>query len=170
MIEEWRPIKGFEGLYEVSNLGRVRDMKRGNILIPSYTPKGYLKLHLGRGKNYRVHRLVAQEFPEICGECFEKAQVDHINGIKDDNRAINLRWCTAKENMNNPNTMYKNSHSIVQLSKTGVAIRLFRSSHEAERETGVKNSNVSETCKEKNRRLSAGGYRWMYFDDYERFY
>lgn len=91
----------------------------GNVLIPKQKTgrnahitngckngKGYLFIQY-KGKCLRVHRLVAQTFQDICGEWFESCVVDHINGIKTDNRAINLRVCTTKENCNNPVTKQK---------------------------------------------------------------
>lgn len=114
MEEIWIPIAGYEKLYEVSNFGRVASLyfkgkQRRKILKLSVHRTGYVYAHLfnGRVKNIFVHRLVAQAFPEICGEWFEGATVDHRNGNKEDNRAINLNVCTLKENMANPITRPK---------------------------------------------------------------
>ena len=109
VVEEWRDIPGYEGLYQVSNFGRVYGM-RTDVYIKMFLDKdGYLKLNL-YGKNtagksvrktYHVHRLVALAFipnPD------NKPQIDHINGVKTDNRPENLRWATCKENINNPTT------------------------------------------------------------------
>ena len=101
--EQWRPVRGFEGAYEVSNLGRVRALfgyhrwKPGRILKPYDTGAGYLavKLYKGkRGKNFKVHILVAQVFipnPENLPE------VDHL-GAKADCRASKLKWSTKRQN------------------------------------------------------------------------
>lgn len=123
MIEEWRSIKGYEDCYDVSNLGNVKSKERivnsGNgahrlikerILKTAKGHNGYYLVTF-KGKTQRVNRLVAQAFPEICGEWFDECQVEHINCDKTDNRAINLRCCTCKDNANNPITKERKSKS-----------------------------------------------------------
>ena len=108
MHEEWKPINGFEGLYEISSYGRVKSFKvypSGKILKPSPDLNGYLRLSLvkeGKNKYVNVHRLVAEAFlPRISG----KTCVNHIDGNKTNNLVSNLRWVTNKENTNNPITI-----------------------------------------------------------------
>ena len=101
--EKWLPIKGYEGLYEVSNYGRVRSL--------NYRKKGVRKVSLvkdGVRKYYRVHRLVAQAFlpPPLEGQ----TQVHHKNGDKRDNRVLdgysNLEWVSPQGNMADELTRY----------------------------------------------------------------
>ena len=110
--EIWKPIKEFEGYYEVSNMGRVRSLNykrtgKEKILKNIGDYKGYLEIVLtknGKQKQFKVHRLVAEAFipnPE------NKPCIDHINTVKSDNRVENLRWVTYKENSNNEKTLEK---------------------------------------------------------------
>lgn len=96
--------------YEVSNLGNVRNKNTKVVLSQEDTGNGYLcvGLQMDKGvyKKTRVHRMVALTFLEF-QRTEERNEVDHINGNKSDNSVDNLRWCTHKENMNNPVTRRK---------------------------------------------------------------
>lgn len=105
MDEIWKDIEGYEGLYQVSNLGRIKITRNGKERITIGVldkTTGYRKFSLhnhGKEKKFLVHRLVAKVFiPNIDN----KPEIDHINTIRDDNRVDNLRWVTRKENRNNP--------------------------------------------------------------------
>ena len=104
-MSEWKPVKDYEGIYEVSNDGQVRSLDRtdcagrslkGKILTGMNHSLGYHTVKLARDGSYKVayvHRLVAQAF---LGD--SDLQVDHINGDKRDNRVENLEWVTHSEN------------------------------------------------------------------------
>lgn len=101
MKEVWKDIKGYEGSYKVSNLGRIQSNKnnRPKILKFGYNAKGYDLVHLckhGEKKSFKVHRLVLIAF-----DCNldNKPQVNHIDGNKNNNNLFNLEWCTNKENI-----------------------------------------------------------------------
>lgn len=109
MEEIWKDIKGYEGLYQISNLGRVKSLKRmikkrkceEITKIPSITNKGYYRLPLckyGKIKYFHIHRLVAETFiPNL----ENKPTVDHIDRNKLNNVVSNLRWATYNEQIKN---------------------------------------------------------------------
>ena len=100
MKEIWKDIKGYEGLYQVSNLGRVKRVTTGRVLKQFPNKQGYLLVSLcktGKQKSFAIHRLVAQAFilkPE------NKPEVNHIDEDKTNNMVSNLEWCTRVENNN----------------------------------------------------------------------
>lgn len=105
IIEEWKPICGYEGLYEVSNLGKVKSLNYNNtkqekILSQVKKDNGYLYVNLyqkGNSKNFRVHRLVANAFIDNPSNL---PCVNHKDENKENNQVYNLEWCTHKYNTN----------------------------------------------------------------------
>lgn len=104
--EIWKPVHGYEGRYDVSNMGRVKSLGRKGsgcrkydfVLSPGMGTSGYLMVNLsmdGVSKSTMIHRLVANHFVE---NTELKPEVDHVNTIKTDNRASNLEWVTSSEN------------------------------------------------------------------------
>ena len=135
--------------------------------------KGYYIVRLskeGVGHTYSAARLIASTFPEICGEYFEGAEIDHIDTDTLNNTATNLRWVDRKGQMGNPLTKkhrgdaLKNrkdiSKWVIKLSKNNEILHFYPSTMQAERETGVYSNGISMCCCGK--RKTAGGYIWKY--------
>ena len=104
--EIWKDIKGYEGLYQVSNLGRIKSLERWvdnkhhileKILKPTISPKGYLRVHLRKNKKEKVvtvHQIVMKTFNESKNN---ELTVDHVDGNKFNNSLSNLQWLTREE-------------------------------------------------------------------------
>ena len=116
MNEIWKDIKDYEGIYQVSNLGRVKGLlrydSRGNLRVermlkPISTNDGYVKVNLSKNGVKRkrpIHRLVAEAF---ISNSENKSQVNHIDENKTNNSVDNLEWVTAKENINHGTSLYR---------------------------------------------------------------
>ena len=166
-MEHWKAIAGYEGLYEVSDLGRVKSLWHGKekILKPGKNNFGYLQVVLykdGHEKTVKIHRLVAEAFiPNAQG----LDTVNHKDEVKTNNTVSNLEWMSQKDN-NNYGT--RNKRITESLSKqvqmfdksTGELLATFPSLMEAERVTGIAHQNISKCCLGK--RKSVGGYVWRY--------
>ena len=186
--EELKWIEGYEDFYIITNIGRVFSMTRRDKLFREqggeevklhHAGSGYLFVTLyknGKREQFNIHRLVAKHFvpnPD------NKPCVDHINGIKTDNRACNLRWCTHKENSNNPVTREymksivdktrvvgeKNTFSrkVGQYNEKDELIAAFPSIGEACRSTGISHKSIQRCAA--GERKSGGGYIWKYLSE-----
>lgn len=113
--EQWRDIDGYDGMYQVSDLGRVRSFKykKTRVLRPKKNNKGYLQVGLfrdGKQKTVSVHRLVAQAF--IKNDDETKIYVNHIDECKQNNRLGNLEYCTAQYNTNYNDVQFWKKNSV----------------------------------------------------------
>ena len=166
MNEVWRPIAGYEGLYEVSSFGRIRSMRYGYLLTPDEA-RGYLRVTLyknGTRNRQTIHRLVSKAFlPNPCN----KPAINHIDEDKSNNRVDNLEWCTQKENCNHGNRNKKISSGISkpvkQLSKAGKLLAIWESMTIASEVLGISLSEISVCTREHHK--SAGGYKWRYANE-----
>lgn len=179
--EIWKPISGYKGLYEVSNMGRVRSLTRfrkgaygcfekvyGRIM-KGINNFGYLRVCLSKDKVrrlYSIHRLVANAFipnPKHYN------QINHKNEVKTDNRACNLEWCDARYNNTYGTKLIRNaigrSRPVIQYDKTGEKVGEYFGIAEASRQTKISEDNIRQSCK--GRHEYAGGYKWRYADGKE---
>ena len=178
MKEEWKDIKDYEGLYQVSNLGNVRSLDRyvnyknikerlikGKEIKPVDAGNGYMRVTLSnknKTRIYSIHRLVAEAFipnPE------NKPEINHKKGRKNDNRASELEWCTHKENMEHAcETGLKQSKgkTILQYDLQGNFVKEWDSLTEAGKYTKTNKSHICQVCKKQ--RNKAGNYIWKYKD------
>lgn len=179
--EVWKDIDGFKGLYQVSNLGRIKALEKKTrthnghktwpekIIKPIIQHSGYA--HVGLWKNGRqtqscVHRLVAYAFCHNDATLF-KNQVNHKNENKLDNRASNLEWVTPQENTNHGSCISRRIYGrIVSVdcidNTTGELVTTFKSQADANAWCGVarNDSHISSCCN--GTQKTAYGYRWQY--------
>ena len=164
MKEVFLDIPNYEGLYQVSNFGNVKNIRTGKLLKPFKNTYGYLYLNLsknGTKRKVRVHRLVAQSFipnPQ------NLPQVNHKDEIRTNNSVDNLEWCDAQYN-NNYGTRTKRSAEshqkpILQFDKNGNFIREWVGQCEASNKLNIPQGNICNFCN--GIRSSAGGYIWKY--------
>lgn len=173
--EKWKDIQGYEGLYQVSNFGRVKSLERykknnlgskslisETILKQSISNKGYCRIHLCKDahkKAFSVHRLVADAFVPNPNNLTD---VNHKDENKKNNRADNLEWCDCKYNINygthNKRISLTKGCAVQAFDKNGQLVMEFHSMCEAERQTGISQQNISNCISGK--RKTAGGYVW----------
>lgn len=178
-IEIWKDIKGFEGIYQASNLGRVKSLERldaigrklkESIKKPTRGRDGYYRIQLWKqsiGKAYQVHRLVWSAFN---GPIPEGMQVNHIDEKPSNNSLSNLNLMTPKENCNwgtrneRAGKVLKNrkdqSKPVLQLTLEDILIKEYPSAMQVERETGFSHGNIVNCCKGK--RKTVHGFKWKY--------
>lgn len=189
--EEWRDIEGYEGIYQISDCGRVKSLERmvpwgkgirhikERYLRPDIKKNGYLFYHLhpgdGTENSEYAHRLVAQAF---ITNPFHKKDVNHIDGNKLNNCVDNLEWATRSENQIHAYNVLKRTREhpigwdnklakhIVQLNLDGSFVEKWASSRDFQRQTGKVEANVRRCLTGKQK--TAYGFRWMYLEDYQK--
>ena len=184
MTEEWKDIQGYEGKYQVSNFGQIRSLqykgrKRLLILKPVIKATGYLVVSLN-GCQKHIHRLVAEAF---IPNPHNYPVVDHINTEKSDNSASNLRWCSIKDNVNNPiskelrikmvrhkckGRLGKDSlthKAVYQFSIAGKFVRRWECMSDACRHYNIDTGSMTRVCQGKCH--TAKGFVWRYQNKFE---
>ena len=168
MNEIWKDVKGYEGLYQVSNLGNIKSFHKrsyGNLLkLP--IKKGYFQVGLrknGIRKYYQVHRLVAEAFIENKQNL---PQVNHKDENKLNNDVNNLEWCTVSYNNcygTRLERVYFNNKSrkpVIYFNLKDNSTREFTSVMQASRETGINASSICHSCRNKDNMPRK--YVWRY--------
>lgn len=185
MKEIWKDVIGYEGLYQVSNLGKIKRVMFTNgkysfkkeRLLNKFLINGYEKVELnknGIGKPKFIHRLVAEAFipnPE------NKLQVNHIDGNKQNNCISNLEWATPSENtkhaymtglakspnINKYGNLNHSSKEVIQYDLKNIKIKTYGSTKEVMRVTGYDSSCIARCCRGKLK--TAYGYVWRYANE-----
>ena len=181
MSEVWKPVKGYEGIYEVSDLGRVRSLPRMLTdskgrrhpvpmkILRAHNRKGYVGYRLCNGSaivEFSAHRLVAMAFipnPD------NLPIVNHRDENPKNNQVSNLEWCDISYNTRygtgveraQANHVYHRK-AVEQLTKDGQQVATSKGVKEASRATGADASVIVRVCK--GRHETAGGYRWRYIE------
>lgn len=179
MKEIWKDIAGYEGLYQVSNLGNVRSLnyrRHGYVkqLTPKVNNKGYLWVELSFNRKRRcfsIHRLVAEAFVD---NPYDFPEVNHIDEIKQNNKHDNLEWCTHKYNnqysrIRHPENYvrnvrscksYKHNICVEQKRRDGTIVNTYKNIADAVKETGFNNWSITQCCQ--GIRKQAYGYKWEF--------
>ena len=168
-MENWKDIKGYEGLYQVSDEGRVFSVRRNRTMKPTVNKIGYLIVNLtskdGRQKVYNLHTLVANAFLEKTG-----SEINHKDEDKTNNRVDNLEWCDRQYNVTYGTGRKRAAESIgkpVVLEN----ILLFHSAREASRFTGVDASNILHCCNGQQKTagknpIDGTPLHWKFYSEY----
>lgn len=178
--EIWKPVVGWEGLYECSNMGRVKSVDRyvphrydgefqfikGTIRKTKYNNGGYEIITLskdGKEKTCLVHRLVAQAFIPNPNNLPE---INHRDENTKNNCVDNLEWCNREYNLYYGTGIRRRAEKImvpvIQYTKDGMLIKKWDSMQEVMKELGINRGNISNCCS--GRCKSVGGYKWKYYD------
>ena len=178
MMEEiWKDIAGYEGKYQVSNLGRVRSLDRmvrrkngyilrckGQLIEPTNHKSGYIYIGLtkdGKKNTLKLHRIVATAFipnPD------NLPHVNHKDENPKNNRADNLEWCNAEYNNSYGNHIErcKRHRAVEQYTLDWKLVTTYPSIIEASKAVGISRALIGNVCSKRLHQKSAGGYRWRY--------
>lgn len=184
--EIWKPIRGYDNIYEVSNLGRVRrianidknneiiKLRKERIIKPFLRKDGYLSVSLsihGKVEKKLLHRLVAEAFLQNPDNL---PIINHKDEIRTNDNVDNLEWCTYSYNITYGNARVKwlskvingtKSKPVCQFDKDGNLIKEYPSAHEAARQLNITVSGIISCCLNYKKYNKCGGYLWKYKND-----
>lgn len=179
-MEEWRDIEGYEGLYQVSNEGRVKSLDKyvdnrwgtkqfvkGKVLTNVKT-QGYWYVGLnknGKYKRHRIHRLVAEAFIPNPNNLLE---VNHKDENPDNNTVENLEWCDHSYNINYGTRNKRVGHhflkKVCKMDLNGLILKIYASLTEASNDNNLSISRISDCCNNKPHCLTGGGFKWSFYE------
>ena len=164
-MEVWKDVVGYEGLYQVSNYGRLKRVfknKKEHLLTGKKDKDGYIQVILSRNqkkKHCRLHRLVAETFIPNPND---KPVVNHKDKNVLNNTVDNLEWATVSENTKHGYETGRSVHgrSVIQYTKNMEYVACWKSIEKAARVLGVDQANICACCN--GRQKTSGGYIWRY--------
>lgn len=186
--EEWKPVPDYEGMYEVSNYGRVYSILRfvdngrgslrktgGRVLRIAVAKHGYSIVQVNRDsipQTVRVHIVVAKAFIPNPNNY---PMINHKDEVKTNNVFSNLEWCDAKYNNNYGTIRLRNSlkqknninssRPVLQYTRDNQFVKEYPSAAEASRQTGLRQANICGVCRRVKNMFTIGGYKWKYKED-----
>jgi len=165
MAEKWRDIEGFEGLYQISNEGRVYSHIKDIVMKSRKDHHGYLFIGLTKDTkqiHFLISRLVSLAFIK---NPLNKLQVNHIDGNKLNNKEDNLEWNTRQENMNHAKVNgLVGGKPVNQIDRdTGKIIQRFDSGTHASIQTNTRSQGISMCCNRNQK--TTGGFKWEFSEE-----
>ena len=152
-----KKIKDYEN-YLVYEDGSIFSIKSNKYLKPRFNSEGYANVYLhknGFGKNFKVHRLVAQAF---LPNPHNYSEINHIDYDKTNNNIVNLEWCDRSYNVR-----YSKAKRVKQIDREGNLIKVWEATRDIERYLGINHGSISSCCNGKL--MTAGGYIWRYYEN-----